>query len=472
MLREGQNCCGIAEAERASILVDGCNYFSALEDVLRRAKRSIVIVGWDFDGHIRLCADRPRDVSPPLGKLLRTLVEENEQLEIRILVWSVAVLHAPSAPTELLIGNDWQDHPRIQLRLDATHPIYGAHHQKIVCVDGAVAFVGGMDLTVDRWDTAEHKPDDQRRHLPNGEPFGPVHDIHMVVDGEAAHAICRLAHTRWAEGTGEVVDFEALPVDLWPTTVPVNFVKPRIGISRTQPEWGERKSAGESWRLTIDMLRAARRSIFIEAQYFTAAAIGDILEERLREPDGPEVVVLVSFSANTLLERKIMGENRNRLVRRLVKADRYGRFRIYSPMVRGKDGDCPILVHSKLIIVDDRLIRIGSSNLNNRSIGLDSELDLTIEARSEAESDAIASFRNRLLAEHLDTSPEHVATECAATLSLSRTIENLNTKPRHLKPIRNLSPKGPTRPVPGTWLFDPKRPFEPLWFLRRRRRRD
>ena len=70
-----------------------------------------------------------------------------------MLVWSVAVLHAPGAPLPLLLGAPWEKHPRIQVRLDREHPLYGAHHQKIVCVDDTVAFVGGMDLTIRRWDT-------------------------------------------------------------------------------------------------------------------------------------------------------------------------------------------------------------------------------------------------------------------------------------------------------------------------------
>ena len=67
----------------------------------------------------------------------------------------------------------------------------------------------------------------------------------------------------------------------------------------------------------------------------------------------------------------------------------------------------PVYVHAKVMVVDDRLLRIGSSNLNNRSMGLDTECDLTIEARADdprrAElSAAVLGMRDRLLAEHLD----------------------------------------------------------------------
>ena len=73
-------------------------------------------------------------------RLAADLVDTHPDLEVRILVWSVAVVHTPSAPLALLVGEAWQDHPRITLRLDTTHPIYASHHQKIVVIDDAVAF--------------------------------------------------------------------------------------------------------------------------------------------------------------------------------------------------------------------------------------------------------------------------------------------------------------------------------------------
>ena len=152
ILQPGRNCWRISRAAKAAVMSDGGPYFAHLEDALRQAKRSVMIVGWDFDGRIRLRPDASPEESPELGPLLRSLVEARPELEIRILVWSVAVLHAPGAPLPLLFGAEWQEHPRITLKLDTRHPLYAAHHQKIVCIDGGLAFVGGIDLTVRRWD--------------------------------------------------------------------------------------------------------------------------------------------------------------------------------------------------------------------------------------------------------------------------------------------------------------------------------
>ena len=113
----------------------------------------------------------------------------------------------------------------------------------------------------------------------------------------------------------------------------------------------------------------------------------------------------MTHQSRGLVERLVMGSNRDRLIRRLHQADRHDRLRVYYPVVPGREGEGQILVHSKLIIVDDTLLRVGSSNLNNRSAGLDTECDLAIEARNERERRAIRGIRDRLVAEHLGVDP-------------------------------------------------------------------
>ncbi len=92
---------------------------------------------------------------------------------------------------------------------------------------------------------------------------------------------------------------------------------------------------------------------------------------RLREPDGPEIVVVNPETADGWLEEKAMGSARARLLRLVRAADRFGRFRLYTPVAAG---GTPIYVHAKVLVMDDRLLRIGSSNLNNRSLGYDTLL--------------------------------------------------------------------------------------------------
>jgi phosphatidylserine/phosphatidylglycerophosphate/cardiolipin synthase-like enzyme len=422
-----------------------------------------MILGWDFDGRIRLAPQR--DDCPPLGDFLRSLVEQRGDLEIRILVWSVAVLHAPGAPLPLLFGAPWQDHPRITLRLDRNHPIYAAHHQKIVCIDDALAFAGGIDLTVRRWDTCGHHAEDPHRTSPEGPAYSPVHDVQMAVTGDAARAVAQVARERWQAATGETLVPLPQPGDVWPDSVAPDFIDAPVGIARTAPQWGGSPKIREIAALTDDAIAAARHAIYIEAQYLASRRVRDRLADSLEAPHGPEIVVVVTSASHGMVERWIMGENRDRLIRVLRKADRHGRFRVFYPVVPTAAGDCDVLIHAKLMIVDDDLLRVGSANLNNRSVGVDTECDLAVEARDATARQTIRGLRDRLLAEHLGVAPEAVREAVEAEHSLIRGIESLNCNSRCLRPFPES--RGPVRSVFGTGLLDPARPFEPMWFLRR-----
>jgi phosphatidylserine/phosphatidylglycerophosphate/cardiolipin synthase-like enzyme len=466
ILKPGENCWRIEMASKAAVLVDAADYFCHLETSLQRARRSILIVGWDFDGRIRLCPDKEACDSPSLGETLRALVEEKPELEVRVLVWSTAVVHAPGAPLPLLFGTEWDDHPRIHVRLDTQHPIYGAHHQKIVCIDDTMAFAGGIDLTVERWDTNGHTETHPHRLNPDGSCYSPVHDIQMAVEGDAARALADLARERWRVATDEELGPAGQCDRCWPEALDPDFIDMPIAIARTCPAWGKTTAVREAAALTADCLRAAKSLIYIEAQYLTAASIGEILGERLQEPEGPEIVVIMTRSSHGAMEQLVMGENRDRLIRKLRSLDRYGRLRIFYPAVPGKDGECEIHIHAKLIIVDDDFIRVGSSNLNNRSMGLDTECDLAIEAQGSETRRTIVRLRNRLLAEHLDVSPGTVADTFAAEGSLIRTIEALNGNPRGLRALDRVPEEGPTVPMIGTAIFDPDEPLDLMSLLR------
>ncbi|MFZ3043367.1 MAG: phospholipase D-like domain-containing protein [Thiobacillus sp.] len=157
------------------------------------------------------------------------------------------------------------------------------------------------------------------------------------------------------------------------------------------------------------MLAAARRLVYLENQYFTSARIGAAIEARLGCEDCPEIVMVLRRSSEGWLEGPTMGMLRTQLLERLRRADRFGRLHVYYPMVPGL-GDRAINVHAKLCVVDDEWARVGSANLNNRSMGFDTECDLALEAGgSDAVRCAIAGFRNRALAEHLDVGPAQVA---------------------------------------------------------------
>lgn len=462
ILKPGRNCWRIAKATRAALLPDAASYFARLEQTLRQARRSILIIGWDFDGRIMLCPEGK--LCKPLGPVLRELVEAQPDLQIRILVWSFAVIHAPSSSTNLLMPEDWQDHPRISLRLDTEHPFYAAHHQKIVCVDDHVAFAGGIDLTVKRWDTWRHKSRDRRRVDPDGEAYEPVHDLQMVVEGEAARAVAEVAKARWKLALSEELPPVSVETDLWPEGLAPHFVDTEVAVARTMPAWRTQPPVHEIAALTLDAIAAARKCIYIEAQYFANFEVAERLAQRLMEPQGPEVVVLMTHVLPGKGEQFIMGRNRDRVLRRLMQADRRGRFRAYHAVASSPRGETEILIHAKLLIIDDVFLRVGSANINNRSVGLDSECDLAIEAANPQQRKAIAGIRLDLLAAHLCVPAERLAQAIQQHESVITAIQSLQNGQTHLRGFTSVGRQGPTKPVFGTGLLDPKESFSERWW--------
>jgi len=173
------------------------------------------------------------------------------------------------------------------------------------------------------------------------------------------------------------------------------------------------------------MIAAARRFLYIENQYLTSATIGAAIARRMAEPDPPEFVLVMPRHADGWLEQKAMDAGRLRLMRAIGKVDVHNRFRVYVPVTAGGSD---IYVHAKVWILDDRLLRVGSANLNNRSQGLDSECDVIIDAALSANRGseaAMTALRHRLIAEHLDCTPEAVAVEEGKCESMIGAIEAL-----------------------------------------------
>src|SRR5690606_29953903 len=114
---------------------------------------------------------------------------------------------------------------------------------------------------------------------------------------------------------------------------PVAIGNTDVAIARTAAEIGERPAAEEILALYLDMIRGAKRCIYIENQYFTSNALGEALARRLEEPDGPEIVAVLRLSTQGWLEAPTMGTLRTVLLRKLRDADRHGRFHPLYPHV-------------------------------------------------------------------------------------------------------------------------------------------
>lgn len=462
ILRPGDNCWRIDQARRVAFLVDGCAYFDAFAEAAIKAQHSIMLVGWDTDSRVRLWprwADGPCPVE--LGDFLNALVVRRRHLHIYLLTWDFSMVFALEREAFPVFKLGIGTHRRVHFHLDGTHAPGASHHQKIVVIDDKVAFTGGLDLTIRRWDTPAHLSTDPRRVDPAGKPYGPFHDVQVVLDGGAARALGDLARQRWQDATGAILTPPpACRDDPWPSRVPADLHRVSVGIARTAPPFRGHPGTTEVSRLYVDMIAAARRWIYVENQYFTSAAVGDALAARLGEPTGPEVIVVLPCQTSGWIQESTMGALRAALIASLTRADTYGRLRFFYPAIEDLQNDY-LKVHSKIMIVDDRIVRVGSANLSNRSMGLDTECDIAIEAGGHDDlRHAIASFRDRLLAEHLDCRPEAVSNALLCHHSLIAAITALATRPRRLELIQNVIPANLDQLLPNAHLVDSIRPIE------------
>jgi phosphatidylserine/phosphatidylglycerophosphate/cardiolipin synthase-like enzyme/uncharacterized membrane protein YdjX (TVP38/TMEM64 family) len=403
ILRPGHNAYAVARAERLSVLVDAEAYFRAFHRAALRAKRSITILGWDFNSQTRLHFDPVPEGGAPalLGDFLNYLVQRRRGLRINVLNWDYPMVFGADREFPPLYGFGWKPSRRVRLRYDDTHPVAGSQHQKIVLIDDAFAFVGGIDLTVRRWDSSEHAPDDPRR-VAYGKPYPPFHDLMVALDGEAACALGRIARERWHLATGRTLKAVTVDHDPWPPALQPELRGVEVGVARTMPPREDTPAVREVEQLYLDQIASARREIYIENQYFTSPGIAAALEKRLAEADGPEVVLVLRLLSHGWLEEATMHVLRTRLIQRLKKADQHGRFHVYYPHIPGLAESCCLDVHSKMMVIDDRQLRVGSANLCKRSMGMDTECDVVVESRGDTQVAAvIGGLRDRLIAEHL-----------------------------------------------------------------------
>lgn len=468
-----RNCWRIAHADQAAFIIDADAYFKAFVAAAEQAQRSILIAGWDFHSRTRLlCDENGQNCELELGQFLNKLAKRRPELHIHILIWDYPMIFGLDREWAPLAGFGWKPHRRIHFRYDNTHPVSGSHHQKIAVIDDAVAFCGGIDLTCRRWDTCAHAADDQRRVM-QGTPYPPFHDLVMAVDSDAALQLGNLVRDRWRRATGEIlapvadhrgkswrrIGRKRPPNARWPSTLQASVADVEVAIARTEPAIDARPGVREIETLYVDMIAAAKRSIYIENQYFTAEKIGAALERRLAEADGPEIIVVVRELSHGWLEELTMQTLRMRLIKKLREADRHGRLRVLYPFIAGlTEGTC-IDVHSKMMIVDDEYVRIGSANVANRSMGFDTECDLAIHADRDDIAAAIRKLRCELLAEHLGSTPEEVQRQVERTGSLRGAIAALHRDDRTLRPVEVSEDVSPAV-LSMISVADPERPVE------------
>ncbi len=209
------------------------------------------------------------------------------------------------------------------------------NHRKIMVVDGVLGFTGGMNI--------------REACLLALSPRQPVHDLHFRVEGPAVAHLQDVLADDWAFTTGEVLQGER-----WFPTLEAAGGTPARGISDGPDEDFERLRFA-----LLGAVSCARSSVTIVTPYFL--------------PDAALVATLnVAAMRGVAVDIVLPAESNLRIVQWASTAH------LWQVLERG----CrvwltpPPFDHTKLMVIDEAWVLLGSSNLDPRSLRLNFEFDL------------------------------------------------------------------------------------------------
>ncbi len=464
ILRLERNSFCISETHDAGVLVDARDYYRAFYSSLRRARRYVLIAGWQFDSDVPLL--RGEDTALAGGPVellpfLEDLCEKNPDLEIYLLAWDYSVVYALEREWLQEMIFDGMTTRRLHFQYASDHPVGASHHQKFVIVDGRLAFVGGTDLCRSRWDDRRHSIVNPHRVDPDGERYKPYHEVMAYCTGPTVRRIESLFRERWTSASGEALSLPEPPGDTivgaFDGAIPIPCRL--VGAARTAGAYAESTPVQEIRSLYEDAIGASQRLLYFETQYFTSRVVHEALVARFCDERLPllDVVIVLPRGGDTKKEEFALGAAQHRVLASLSRVARETGHSL-SILHSASSSGVSTFIHSKLLVVDDRFLTIGSANCTNRSFSVDTELNLGWECQGPSDPlhASIARLRANLLSEHAGI-PHSTALE--GTEGLVARIDDLvnaGSKLRYL-PIPDVD----RAPEPGFFelAFDPERPL-------------
>lgn len=449
------------EHANAALLIDAQDYYRAFYEAVSRAKRSVLILGWQFDSDVQLLRgdDLPEGADPKAYELLPVLdrlCRERPELDVKMLAWDHSLVFALEREVLQKIVFDIATVDRFKFSTDGTVPWGGSHHQKVAIIDGQVAFMGSADICQDRWDTSAHVGRDPLRVSRRVAAYKPYHEVQAVFTGAPVRSLLDLFAERWTHATGEPIAPEAFVVpyegeddeardcaaEALLASLPVTLRMPRscLAFSRTVPGAPDREHVHEIRDLYVRAIHRAERMIYIETQYLTSHCVRDALVARLKDADKPklDVVLVIPHKPEKFKEELTIAQPQASVLDAVAEAAKQGGHALGIYNVATPDestGGLFVYIHAKLMIVDDRFFTMGSANLANRSMTVDSEINAVWVAPpgDHVLHNAIRRVRTRLLLEHLGEAADVrvVARPEGLVARLNRVVEEGKGRLRH-----------------------------------------
>ncbi|GHO70541.1 phospholipase [Ktedonobacter sp. SOSP1-52] len=302
------------------------------------------------------------------------------------------------------------------------HPVESLH-QKTAVIDGTHAFVGGVDLLIekqgdyDRWDTPMHAFNTPLRLNEQQKTPHPWHDVHSLIEGCAAGDVEFNFRQRWNDVVARQRLDTSFTIPERPLPLPVQGAQ-TVQVVRTIPQhtydFDPDPGLQDIAQVYAKALGNIQRFAYLENQYlWLRAFIG--VDLPLIGSDSPDMETNLrtlgaalqrgAFASIILPDHPNVGRafsdaGLQRLHAEAPQAFEEGRFEAFclgsSGQIDGKVHYRPIYVHAKVAIIDDLWSTVGSANLNNRGMRDDTEINVAV-----LDSRLARNLRLLLQGEHL-----------------------------------------------------------------------
>ena len=315
------------EGNKVEVLLNGEQIFPAMLQAIRSAQRTIT-----FETYIYWSGSIGREFADALVERARAGVKVHVLLDwigsVKMDKELLAALQAGGVELERYHEPRWYHLPRMNNRT----------HRKLLVVDGAVGFTGGVGIA-DQW--RGHAQDEAHWR-----------DTHFRVRGPAVAQMQAVFMDNWIKATGRVLHGSD---DFPPLSAHGEMTAQMFSSSPT--------GGSESMHLMYLMaITAAEHSIHLSSSYFV--------------PDELAIRALADAARRGVKVRIITpgGTIDSQIVRRASRA-RWGELLEAGVTIAEYQ---PTMFHCKVLVVDGLLVSVGSTNFDNRSFRINDEANLNV----------------------------------------------------------------------------------------------
>ncbi len=301
----------------------------------------------------------------------------------------------PEQPIESELENytiDMTDWPFVDLEFQIA-----SWHQKFMVIDQRIAYIGGMNIKSTDWDSSDHLVFDHRRmnydatfderqEVINKEretDLGPRRDYMLRIEGPSVQDATDVFNKRWSFLIDSGVTFSENST---------NFVTQhdqayhadgsQVQVTATMPKPFSEQAIAETW---FNAISQAQDYIYIEDQYWRIPWLVEAIAQRMRSVPSLRLIVITKPIDEWLDPGCEWTYRTNQQLLEEFGQSRYITYQLRTfdwVVTWGFDETesrfVDIDTHSKMLIVDDKFMSIGSCNKNNRGILYEGELNAAI----------------------------------------------------------------------------------------------